>query len=35
VGVSRREIDCSALLASVAYAFDSYVFEAREALSNE
>ncbi|NVO56136.1 ABC transporter ATP-binding protein [Rhodobacteraceae bacterium B1Z28] len=35
VGMSRREVDCSALLTSVARAFDSYVFEAREALSNE
>ncbi|WP_120634722.1 ABC transporter ATP-binding protein [Ruegeria sp. EL01] len=35
VGVSRREVDCGALLGLVAQAFDSYVFEAREALSNE
>lgn len=35
VGMDRSEVDCSALLASVAQAFDAYVFEAREALSNE
>lgn len=35
VGISRREVDCSALLAAVAQAFDAYVFEAKEALSNE
>jgi len=35
VGLSRREVDCSALLDAIARAFDSYVFEAREALSNE
>lgn len=35
VGMSRREIDCSALLASITGAFESYVFEANEALANE
>lgn len=35
VGISRRDVDCSALLEMIAQAFDSYLFEAREALSNE
>lgn len=35
VGTSRCDVDCSALLASVGRAFDSYMFEAAEALSNE
>ncbi|NOD63903.1 MULTISPECIES: ABC transporter ATP-binding protein [unclassified Ruegeria] len=35
VGTNRREVDCSALLTTVAQIFDAYVFEAREALSNE
>ncbi|MEX0278119.1 MAG: ABC transporter ATP-binding protein [Ruegeria sp.] len=35
VGTARRQVDCSALLASVSGAFDAYVFEAKEALSNE
>ncbi len=35
VGIARSEVDCSALLASVARAFDAYVLEAKEALSNE
>ncbi|WP_050605122.1 hypothetical protein [Ruegeria sp. 6PALISEP08] len=35
VGTSRREVDCGALLTTVAQIFDAYVFEAREALSNE
>lgn len=35
VGTSRREIDCAALLSTIAQAFEAYVFEARKALSNE
>ncbi|WP_170326328.1 ABC transporter ATP-binding protein [Ruegeria arenilitoris] len=35
VGTSQREVDCSGLLASVAGAFDAYVFEAKEAVSHE
>lgn len=35
VGTSRREVDCTALLAAIAQIFDAYVFEARKALSNE
>ena len=35
VGISRSEVDCGAVLASVARAFDAYLFEAREALENE
>ncbi|CAD0184324.1 hypothetical protein RUESEDTHA_01203 [Ruegeria sp. THAF57] len=35
VGVFQREVDCSALLATISGAFDAYVFEAKEALSNE
>ncbi|MEM6658430.1 MAG: ABC transporter ATP-binding protein [Pseudomonadota bacterium] len=35
VGISRREVDCGEVLTSVSRAFDSYIFEAKEALSNE
>ncbi len=35
VGISRREVDCVDLLSSVQQAFDSYMFEAKEALSHE
>ncbi|WP_170401227.1 ABC transporter ATP-binding protein [Ruegeria arenilitoris] len=35
VGTSQREVDCSGLLASVAGAFDAYVFEAKEAVNDE
>lgn len=35
VGISRREVDCAALLTAIAGAFDAYLFEAKEALSNE
>ncbi|WP_170762741.1 ABC transporter ATP-binding protein [Ruegeria lacuscaerulensis] len=35
VGTSQREVDCGDLLASVAAVFDAYVFEAKEAVSNE
>ncbi|SLN46095.1 ABC transporter ATP-binding protein [Ruegeria meonggei] len=35
VGTSQREVDCSGLLASVAGAFDAYVFEAKEAANDE
>ncbi|WP_254448019.1 hypothetical protein [Ruegeria arenilitoris] len=35
VGVARREVDCNALLSTIAGAFDAYIFEAKEALSNE
>ena len=35
VGMARAEIDCTALLETIAAAFDAYVFEAKEALSNE
>ncbi len=35
VGVTQREVDTDGLLASVAGAFDAYVFEAKEAMSNE
>ncbi|WP_209835200.1 ABC transporter ATP-binding protein [Ruegeria sp. HKCCE3926] len=35
VGTSRREVDCTALLAAIEQTFDAYVFETREALSNE
>jgi len=35
VGTSQREVDCSGLLTSIAAAFDAYVFEAKEAVSNE
>lgn len=34
-GMCRQEVDCNVLLSSVADAFDAYLFEAREALSNE
>ncbi|MEX0306355.1 MAG: ABC transporter ATP-binding protein [Ruegeria sp.] len=35
VGTARREVDCAALLTAIALAFDAYLFEAKEALSNE
>ncbi len=35
VGIARRKVDCSALLDAVSTAFDAYIFEAKEALSNE
>ena len=35
VGIARREVDCSALVASIAQAFDAYVFETKEVISNE
>ncbi|WP_299949360.1 ABC transporter ATP-binding protein [uncultured Ruegeria sp.] len=35
VGTARREVDCAALLSSIAASFDAYLFEAKEALSNE
>ncbi len=35
VGMSQREVDCDELLASVSGAFDAYVFEAKEAVTNE
>ncbi|WP_299661967.1 ABC transporter ATP-binding protein [uncultured Ruegeria sp.] len=35
VGTARREVDCTALLSSIAASFDAYLFEAKEALSNE
>ncbi len=35
VGTAQREVDCAALLSSIATAFDAYLFEAKEALSNE
>ncbi len=35
VGISRREVDCTSLLASVAQAFESYMFEAKEAVSHD
>ncbi|WP_170329685.1 ABC transporter ATP-binding protein [Ruegeria arenilitoris] len=35
VGISQREVDCSGLLASVAGAFDAYVFEAKKAVNHE
>jgi len=35
VGTARSEVDCAALLEAIAAAFDAYVFEAKEALSNE
>ncbi len=35
VGVSRREMDCDALLQSIAEAFDAYSFEAKRAASHE
>jgi flagellar assembly protein FliH len=33
--VAQREVDTAGLLASVAGAFDAYVFEAKEAMNNE
>ncbi|WP_170785200.1 ABC transporter ATP-binding protein [Ruegeria lacuscaerulensis] len=35
IGISRREVDCGGLLTSIRAAFDAFVFEAKEALSNE
>ncbi len=35
VGTAQREVDCANLLSSIAAAFDAYLFEAKEALSNE
>ncbi|WP_420585742.1 ABC transporter ATP-binding protein [Ruegeria sp.] len=35
VGVSQQEVDCSGLLAAVSQAFDSYLFEAKEAVSHD
>lgn len=35
VGVARQDVDCSALLETIAEAFEAYLFEAKEALSNE
>ncbi len=35
VGMAEREVDCSALLASIGQAFDAYIFEAKKALANE
>ncbi|KIC38661.1 ABC transporter ATP-binding protein [Ruegeria sp. ANG-R] len=35
VGTACSEVDCAALLSSIAAAFDAYLFEAKEALSNE
>ncbi len=35
VGTSQREVDCSDLLASVAGAFDAYIFKAKEAVNHE
>ncbi len=35
VGIAQREVDCAALLSSIAATFDAYLFEAKEALSNE
>lgn len=35
VGIARREVDCSALVASIAQAFDAYVFETKEVILNE
>ena len=35
VGTAYREVDCTALLASIAASFDAYLFEVKEALSNE
>lgn len=35
VGISRRDVDCADLLASVEQAFDSYIFEAKEAVSHD
>lgn len=35
VGIAQREVDCDALLTAIAAAFDAYLFEAKEVLSNE
>lgn len=35
VGIARRAVDCGALLDAISAAFDAYIFEAKEALSNE
>ena len=35
VGIAQREVDCAALLSSIAATFEAYLFEAKEALSNE
>lgn len=35
VGVSQREVDCSGLLAAIDQAFQAYVFQAKEAVTNE
>ncbi|WP_170411586.1 ABC transporter ATP-binding protein [Ruegeria atlantica] len=35
VGISQREVDCSGLLASVDQAFQAYIFQAKEAVTNE
>ena len=35
VGSTSREVDCAALLTAISGAFDAYIFEAKEALSNE
>lgn len=35
VGVARRDVDCTGLLSQISTAFDAYLFEAKEALSNE
>ncbi len=35
VGTAAREVDCDAVLASIAQVFEAYLFEAREVLSNE
>ncbi len=35
VGISRCEVDCMDLLSSVQQAFDSYMFEAKEALTHD
>ncbi|WP_170561985.1 ABC transporter ATP-binding protein [Ruegeria atlantica] len=35
VGISQREVDCSGLLAAVDQAFQAYLFQAKEAVTNE
>ena len=35
VGTARAEVDCAALQEAIAEAFEAYLFEAKEALSNE
>ena len=35
VGISQREVDCSGLLAAIDEAFQAYVFQAKEAVTNE